>query len=78
VVAALLALTALAVIVPVAIQVLRREYRPGQAWPHLLVAAGMLVVAAAYGLFEGATQGILAVLGLIAALLGMLALQRRP
>jgi hypothetical protein len=77
VVAALLALTALAVIVPVAVQGLRREYRLGQAWPHLLVAAGILVVAAAYGLYQGTTQGVLAVLGFVTVLVGMLALQRR-
>jgi hypothetical protein len=77
VVAVLLALTALVVMVPVAIQVVRREYRLNQAWPLLLVAAGMLVVAAAYGVFEGARQGIMAAFGFATALLGMVALQRR-
>ena len=77
VVAVLLAITALVVFVPAIVQVVRREYRPAQSWPHLLVTAGMLLVAAGYGLTEGARQGWLAVVGFVAALAGMLAMQRR-
>lgn len=78
VVAVLLAITALVVFVPVIGQVIRREYRLAHSWPHLLVTAGMLVVAAAYGLYEGSRQAWLAVVGFMAALAGMLAMQRRP
>jgi len=77
VVAILLTLTALVLMTPVVIQVVRRKYRLDQAWPLLLVAAGMLVVAAAYGVFDGARQGIMAAFGFATALLGMVALQRR-
>ena len=77
VVAVLLTLTALLVIVPVGVQLARREYRLRQVWMQLLIAAGMLVVAVGYGLFEGRRQGWLAAFGFVAALLGMLALQRR-
>ena len=77
VVAALLAFTALVVIVPVVVQVARREYPLKQAWGQLLIAAGMLVVAVGYGLFEGRPQGYLAVAGFATAVAGMLVVQRR-
>jgi len=73
----LLALTALAVVVPVVVQVAGRRYPLRQAWAHLVIAAGMLGVSVAYGLFEGRQQGILAAAGFVAALLGMVAVQRR-
>jgi hypothetical protein len=76
-VAGLLTLTALVVLVPVLVQIARREYSLREAWGQLLIAAGMLVVAVGYGLFEGGTQGYLAVGGFVAALAGMLAVQRR-
>jgi hypothetical protein len=77
VVAVLLALTAMVVVVPVAVQVAGREYRASHAWPYLLVAAGMLTVAAGYGIFRETWQGVLAGVGFVMALAGMIALQRR-
>lgn len=77
VVAILLAITALVVIVPVTVQIAREGYRLRQVWGFLLFGAGVLLVAAAYGLYADRRQGYLAALGFVATVAGMLVQHRR-
>lgn len=77
VVAILLALTALVVIVPVMVQMAREGQRLRDVWGFLLFGAGVLLVAAAYGLYEDARQGFLAALGFLLTVVGMFAQHRR-
>lgn len=74
--AILLAGTALIVVVPVMIQMAREGYRLRQVWGHLVFGAGMLLVAAGYGLYDDVRQGWLAGIGFALAVLGMLAQHR--
>lgn len=67
----ILAITALVVLVPVILQLRARERRFADVWGHFLFVAGLLCVAAAYGLFADTRQRYLAVGGLAAALIGL-------
>jgi hypothetical protein len=67
----ILGLTALVVLVPVIIQMRTDGRKFVNVWGHFLFVAGLLCVAAAYGLFADRRQQYLAMGGLAAALLGL-------
>jgi uncharacterized membrane protein YfcA len=67
----ILGITALAVAVPVLLQMRSDERRLSEVWGHFIFIAGLLAVAAGYAFFADERQYYLAVGGLIAALLGL-------
>ena len=77
IVAVLLAITALVVIVPVTVQMAREGLRLRQVWGFLLFGAGVLVVAAGYGLYADGRQAWLAGIGFAVTVVGMLVQHRR-
>jgi hypothetical protein len=71
VVGVILGITALVVLVPVVLQMRTDGRRLRDVCGHLLFAAGLLCVAAGYGLFADSRQQYLAGGGLAAALIGL-------
>jgi hypothetical protein len=67
----ILGITALVVLVPVILQLRARERRFADVWGHFIFVAGLLCVAAGYGLFADRRQRYLAIGGLVAALIGL-------
>jgi hypothetical protein len=67
----ILGITALVVLVPVVLQLRAKERRFQDVWGHFLFVAGLLCVAAGYGLFADVRQRYMAAGGLAAALIGL-------
>lgn len=59
------------------IRMAREGYRLREAWGQLVVGAGMLLVAAGYGLYADVRQGYLAGIGFVLAVIGMIVQNRR-
>lgn len=59
------------------IRMAREGYRFRDVCGHLVVGAGMLLVAAAYGLYADVRQGYLAGIGFVMAIIGMILQHRR-
>lgn len=67
----MLAVTALVVLIPVLLQMRTDGRKLRDVWGHFVFVAGLLCVAAGYGLFTGGRQKTLAIGGLAAALVGL-------
>ncbi len=70
-VGAVLAFTAMVVMIPVLLQIRTDGRKLRDVWGHFLFVAGLLCVAAGYALFADVRQRYLAIAGLAAALLGL-------
>jgi hypothetical membrane protein len=67
----ILTITALVVLIPVILQIRNDGRRFADVWGHFVFVAGLLCVAAGYGLFDDMRQRYLAIGGLAAALIGL-------